>query len=252
MKKLLKIGVVLLLLAVIAVVAVGFLLGPIVKKAVNTVGPRVTGTKVELDAAKILPLTGSGTLAGLYVGNPDGWESDKAFYLGEVRAGIRPLSLLSDHLEITEVYIDAPQFVYEYRLLGGSNLDALLAQIDKNIGGGGETTPSAPAEAPSGEPMKFSIKSLVLQNAEVTVIAAGRTLKLTLPAFTITDLGVAEGGITAEEASRQILRRVVGQIAKVAGEAVVEAGGAMLQDGKSGGQATKDAAKSALNKLLGK
>ena len=46
MKKLLKIVAVLFLLGVIALVAVGFFLGPIVTKAVNTVGPKITGTRV--------------------------------------------------------------------------------------------------------------------------------------------------------------------------------------------------------------
>lgn len=254
MKKLLKVLVVLFLLGVIAVVAVGFFLGPIVKKAVNTVGPKITGTRVELDAAKISPLTGGGTLAGLFVGNPEGWTGDKAFYLSEVRASVQPASLIGDCIVVNEVFIDGPEFVYERRGLlgGGSNIDALLKQIETNTGGGAKTPSAEPGEAPAGEPKKFAIKSFRLQNAKVTLIGLGQEVTLPLPPLTITDLGVKEGGITADQAATAVLKQVLSQISVVAADAVKQAGGAVLQGGAAGGEAAKDAAKGALNRLMGK
>ncbi len=248
MKKLLKIVVVLALLGVIAVVAVGFYLGPIVKKTVNTVGPKITGTRVELDDAKISPLTGSGQLAGLFVGNPEGWSSDKAFYLGTVRVSLEPKSLLGDYVMVNEVFIDGPEFVYERRLMGGSNIDALLRQIEANTGGGTKTPTADPTE-PAGEPMKFAIKSFVLQNATMSLMAGGQTINVPLPPLTITDLGVAEGGITADQAVIQVLRQVLAQMGAVAAGELAKIGGAALEGGSEG---AKEAAKDALDKLLGK
>lgn len=252
MKKLFKILAVLLLLGVIAVVAIGFFLGPIVTKTVNTIGPKVTGTKVELDAAKISPLTGGATLAGLFVGNPEGWTGDKAFYLGEVRASVQPTSLIGDHIVVNEVYIDGPEFVYEQRLLGGSNIDALLKQIEQNTGGGA-TPPTA--TKPDGEPkkpLKFAVKSFVLKNAKASVIVGGTTVTVPLPPITITDLGVAEGGITADQVATKVLQRVLAQLGTAAAGALKDVGGAALEGGKSGAKAAGDAAKGAFNKLLGK
>lgn len=246
MKKLLKILAVLFLLGVIATVVVGFFfLGPIVTKTVNTVGPKVTGTKVELDSTRVSPLTGGATLAGLFVGNPEGWTGDKAFYLGEVRASMKPTSLLGDHVIVNEVFVDGPEFVYERRLLGGSNIDALLKQIEENTGGG--ATPPTTTE-PDGEvkkPIKFAIKSFRLQNAKMTLIAGGRTVTLPLPPLTITDLGVAEGGITADQVAAKVLKQVLRQMAPLAIETVKDIGAGALSGGKEG-------AKEALNKLLGK
>lgn len=252
MKKFLKILAVLFLLGVIAVVAIGFFLGPIVTKAVNAVGPKVTGTKVELDAAKVSPLTGGATLAGLFVGNPAGWTGDKAFYLGEVRASVQPTSLLGDHIVVNEVYIDGPEFVYEKRLLGGSNIDALLKQIEENTGGG--KTPPTTTE-PGGEakkPLKFAIKSFVLKNAKASVIVGGQTVTVPLPPITITDLGVAEGGITADQVATKVLQRVLAQIGTAAAGALKDVGGAALEGGKDGAKAAGEAAKGVFNKLLGK
>lgn len=251
MKKFLKIVAVLVLLGVIALVAVGFFLGPIVTKAVNTIGPKVTGTKVELDGAKISPLTGGGTLVGLFVGNPEGWSSDKAMYLGTARASIQPASLLGDCIVVNEVFIDGPEFVYEKRLLGGSNIDALLKQIAENTGGGGTPPPAAEGEAPS-KPIKFAVKSFRLQNAKMSLIAGGQTLTVPLPPLTLTDLGVAEGGITPDQVATKVLTQVLAQMGPAAVKALSEAGGALLEGGKDGTKAAGDAAKGAWNKLLGK
>lgn len=247
MKKLIKLLVVLLLLGVIAVVALGFFLGPIVKKAVNTVGPKITGTPVELADAKIMAFSGKGTLAGLFVGNPEGWTGDKAFYLGTIRADLDPTSLLGDPLVVNEVFIDSPEFVYERRLLGGSNIDALLKQIETNTGGGTQT-PSADDES-AGEPRKFIVKSFRLQNASMSLIAAGKTLSVPLPPLTLTDLGVAEGGLTADQLATAVLKQVLAQMGVAAAEALKDMGGAAIE---GGGQGVKDAAKGALDKLMGK
>jgi hypothetical protein len=252
MKKLLKVLAVLFLLGVIAVVAIGFFLGPIVTKAVNTIGPKVTGTEVTLDAAKISPLTGGATLAGLFVGNPEGWTGDKAFYLGQVRASVQPTSLLGDHVVVNEVFIDGPEFVYEKRLLGGSNIDALLKQIEANMGGGATQPAPAESETKPSKPLKFAVKSFRLQNAKASIVIAGKTVTVPLPPLTITDLGVAEGGISADQVAAKVLQRVLGQIVEAAGGVLKDAGGALLDGGKDGAKAAGDAAKGVFNKLLGK
>jgi hypothetical protein len=255
MKSLFKIVVVLVLLAAIAVVAAGFFIGPIIVKAVDTIGPRVTGTAVTLDAAKVMPLSGGGTLAGFFVGNPKGWAGDKAIYVGELRASVRPLSLLEECIEVTEVFIDSPEFVFEKSLTGGSNIESLLKQIEENTGGGTRPPGAAETGAPA-KPIKFSVKSFRLQNAKMTLMVAGQALTVPLPALTITDLGVAEGGITADQVASKVLKRVLAQMIPVAADALKKVGLGVLggaADGVTG--ATKgvgDATKGVFNKLLGK
>lgn len=245
MKTFLKIVAVLFLLGVIALVAIGFFISPIVTKAVNTVGPKITGTKVELASVSISPLTGGGTLTGLFVGNPEGWTGDKAFYLGQIRASVQPSSLLGDFILVNEVFIDGPEFVYEKRLMGGSNIDALLKQIETNTGGA-KTPPAEPAkEEKPAKPVKFAVKSFVLKDAKVAVVAAGQTIAITLPTITITDLGVAEGGITADQVATAVLKRMLVQIGPAATQAITQLGAGALEGGTEG-------AKGALNKLLGR
>ncbi len=227
MKKLLIVLVVVAGLAVVAIVASSFFLGSIVTAGVNTVGPRITGTKVTLDSATISPLSGSGTLSGFFVGNPAGWQSDRAFYLGKIHLDVAPRSLLGDTIVIEEVLIDDPQFVYETKIVT-SNIKELLNHIEKITGSG------QAAETSGDAPKKIILKKFVLQNGEVTLGAGAAAVTVPMPALTLTDLGVKEGGLTPAQLSMAIMRQVLGNVVSAAASAAGQIGG-------SAGGLTKDA-----------
>ncbi len=234
MKKLLVIAALLAGLAVIAVIAATFFLGSIVKAGVTTVGPRLTGTKVELASATVSPFSGTGTLSGFVVGNPAGWQSDRAFSLGKVYLDLEPRSLLSDTIVITEVTIDEPQFFYETKIVS-SNIKELLDHIEKAIGGGQATSPS------EGSQKKIILKKFVLQNGQVTLGAGTAALTVPMPALTLTDLGVKEGGLTPDQLAAAIMRKVLGNVVNAA----LSAAG---QIGISSGGLSKDALSEAAKK----
>src|SRR5438105_4471054 len=106
MKILLVIGGVLLALAIGAYVVLAHNLDAIVVNGVNTYGPKLTQSKVDLASAQLSPFSGSGTLKGLSVGNPTGWSDGRAFYLGQVHLAIEPRSILSDTIVVDEILID--------------------------------------------------------------------------------------------------------------------------------------------------
>src|SRR5665213_1612590 len=115
-------------LLVVGYISAVFFLGSIVRAAVNRLGPALTQTKLELASANLSPLSGSGTLSGLFVGNPQGWSSDKAFYLTKVHIDVVPSSIFSDHIVVNEITIDGPEFVYETKIVS-SNIGDLLKNI---------------------------------------------------------------------------------------------------------------------------
>ncbi|MBW8780940.1 MAG: hypothetical protein JF599_03500 [Verrucomicrobia bacterium] len=235
MKKFLIIVGVVVGIAAVGLVVLTFLLGSIVTKGVNTFGPKITGTKVTLDHAVISPLSGSGTLSGLFVGNPEGWKSDKAFYLGKVHVSVAPLSILGDHIVVKEVLIDGPEFVYETKIVS-SNIKELLNNIEKATGGAGEKPAETPA-AKAGKPIKFEVKSFRLQNAKITLGVGATAITLPMPPLTLTDLGTKEGGITPDQLAAKVMTNVLGNIvsavARSAGK-LGSAAGATATDAASG------------------
>ncbi|HEY9248656.1 MAG TPA: hypothetical protein VIO38_05975 [Rariglobus sp.] len=239
MKKLLIILGSLLALLIIGAFIASFFLGSIVTKGVNTFAPKITGTPVTLDSARISPLTGSGTLTGLFVGNPPGWKSDKAFSFAKVQVSVAPASLLGDHIVVKEVLIDSPAFVYETKIVS-SNIKELLDNIEKNIGG----TADKPGEQPStqdGKPLRFEVKSFRLQNARVTLGVGPTALTLPMPPLVLTDLGTREGGITADQLATKIVANILRNITAAVADSA-------LKIGSSGGAAATDAASNAAKK----
>ena len=254
-KLLVKLFILLALVGILALVVIGLMLGPIVTKGVNTFGPKITGTNVTLDSASLSPLTGSGKLKGLFVGNPAGWSSVQAFYLKEVQASVAPLSLLGDTIVVNEVLIDGPSFVYERKLLLGSNIDALLKQIEANVGGGAALPAARPAGEKPAKPVKFIVKKLRMQNVKMTMGVGVAMVSVPLPPITLTDLGVAEGGITPDQLATAVLRSVLADMVAAGAQAALQAGAAALEGGKSAGDAAKDMGKGAVDgvkKLFGK
>lgn len=230
MKKLLIILGGLLILAVIGAFVASFYLGSAVTKGVNHFGPGITGTKVTLDSAALSPLSGSGTLNGLFVGNPAGWKSDKAFSFAKVHLSITPSTLFDDFIVVNEVVIDGPEFVYETKIFT-SNIKELLANIEKNIGG----TKGKPAKQPTtkeGKPLKFEVKSFRLENAKVTVGVGANAIIVTMPPLILTDLGTREGGLTADQLATKIMAAVLNNITKAAA-------GSILKEGSISGAAKK-------------
>jgi len=90
MKKLEKIfwSVVLILvvLTIIGAIVASVFLGDIVKKGVETVGPQITRVSVKLDEVHLTLLTGSASVKGLLVGNPEGYQPPQPISAGLISA----------------------------------------------------------------------------------------------------------------------------------------------------------------------
>lgn len=213
MKILLMIGGMFLVLGLAAYLVLVHFIDSLVVNGVNTYGPKLTQTKVELVSARLSPLTGSGSLTGLSVGNPPGWSDGRAFYLGKVQVDVAPMSVFGDPIVINEIVIDQPEFAYETTFVS-SNIKDLEKNIEKFTGGG------KGAAAKGGPSRKFILKKFRLTNGKATVGTGGNALVITLPPVSLDNLGVAEGGITAGQLAGALMNKVLGSIVAGSADAV--------------------------------
>ena len=75
-------------LGIIAVIGVFVLyssLGTLITKAITTVGPEIILARVELKETVINTTSGKGSMHELFIGNPEGFETESAFKMNEVR-----------------------------------------------------------------------------------------------------------------------------------------------------------------------
>lgn len=223
--------IIIVVLALVVYFGGQFFLGSIVKAGVNEFGPKMTQTKVELASASVSPVTGSGMLGGFFVGNPPGWSSDKAFYLGSVHIDIVPSSLFGDHIVVNEIIIDQPEFVYETKLVS-SNIGDLMKNIENATGGKSTPEPAAKDE----KPKKFEVKKFTLRNGRVTVGVGAAAMTIPMPPIELSDIGTKEGGVTASQLTFVVMKAVTASVISSSTQAVMKN---LPNMGSSAGEAVK-------------
>ena len=122
-------------LSIIAVIGIFVLyssLETLITKAITTVGPEIILARVELKETVIDATSGKGSMHELLIGNPEGFKTESAFKVNEVRLELDTDSITSDTVVIKEIFIEAPEVTYE---LGGSgsNIDAIQKNVDAFI-----------------------------------------------------------------------------------------------------------------------
>jgi len=226
-RRLVKIALgVVIVLAVVAIVAL-FFLGPVVKTAVNTVGPKMLGVPVEVQAASIRPLGGVVRLAGVRIGNPEGYSDDPLFSLGEVRIDLDMASLPGKRpIVINELALIEPQVAYE--VAGGkSNIEALTANLPKSDK---EKEPKEKKEKKEGR--KVIIDLLEFRDGQLSYrskVTLGQAVAMPLPNLKMTEIGRYQGGIEAVEA----IGKVLGELLNLVGTVVAQIGTAAIDTGKA-------------------
>ncbi len=203
MKKIL-IGLVVLLVVLAAVLffALDAIVGGGIKTAVNTFGPGVTETDVTLENADVSVFSGEGTLETLHVGNPDGYDKEKALSFGKISLKLDTGSLLSDKIIVERVVIEEPEFVLE-QALSGNNLTALLENIKKNTGG------DKPKEDTEGG-KKVVIKQVIVKGGKLDASLFGVGSAITVPDMTLES--ESDEGVTASNAIGQVLDQVLSSV----------------------------------------
>jgi hypothetical protein len=253
MKKILiRTAIAAVLLVVIALAAVFFSLNAIVKKGVETVGPPMTKTDVQLGAAALSPFSGSGKLSTLVVGNPEGFtNTGYAIRLGSVAVALKLGSVLSDTVEVDSIDIEQPQISLE-GTLNGNNLKKILDNLQ--AASASQQQPNSPPPPGEKKAKKFIVKDLVLNGAKVRIdiSALNKSLDTTVPIPNIhlQNIGTGQGGVSAAELCRQLLDPLVIAAVKSAGDELTKAGLDNLS--KQGVNDLKKSAQGALDNLLNK
>jgi hypothetical protein len=186
----------LLLLVVLAVGATFLYLDRIVTTGIEVVGSQVLGTKVTVASVTISPLNGIGSISGLEIRNPEGFDSDDIFQLEQVEVSLNAASLLSDVIEIESIIIIQPEITYETRITT-DNVRALL----ENIGDSGGETATADSEAGK----ELFIRDFCLLGPQVNLVAAVASAPISLPDIELTDIGTEDNAATVAQVLEVVL-----------------------------------------------
>ena len=219
MIKWLLIGAAVVVAAVVAVVIVLLSsVDTVVQTAVEEFGSRATKTTVTLDEVDISS-SGVGALRGFTLGNPQGFKTDSAARLGEIKVDIDIGSVTEDTVIIREIAINAPQITYELGP-GGSNIDVIRRNVAAFTGAGGGKGGGG-EKAEGGR--KLIIQNLIIRDGKISVSATflkGKTMTVPLPAIHLKDIGKEKGGASPGE----VVDKIMAEVSKGAAGAVSSLG----------------------------
>jgi uncharacterized protein involved in outer membrane biogenesis len=254
MKKILIRGLfVVVLLVIVAVVAVGLSLNSAIKKGVETFGPQIAKVPVTLDGVSLSLFSGSGSIKGLVVGNPEGYKTDQAVSVGLASVSVSPGSVFSDKIMVKSIRIEAPQVTFELGP-GGNNLQRIQDNLGSASGGAAEPAKPAEAKAPaeSKPGKKLQVDEVIITGGKVTLGMAalgGKLIEAPLPEIRFEKLGQGPEGITGAELGKIILSKITDEAIKTYGDKLAQAGAEALQNlSQNATNAVNKAAGDVLNK----
>lgn len=217
----------------LVIVGLGFFLDGAIKRGIETVGPMVAKVPIKLDAVSLSLFSGSGSIKGLFVGNPEGYKTPSAIQVGQASLSLQPGSVFSDKVIIKSVAVEAPEVTFETDLKG-NNLSKLLSNLEETTGGGQSDSSKSKASK------KLQVDDFLIRGGKlnVSVTALGKSATVPLPDIHLTGLGTGPDGITAAELTKVVLRAIEK-------EAVAASGSAVAGLAKDATGLTKDASKAA-------
>jgi uncharacterized protein involved in outer membrane biogenesis len=201
MKKLgIAIGVVIVLVLVVLFVGVSRL-GPIIKKAVNTQGPKITGTELSLGDVDVSLFSGQATLQDFLLGNPRGFDAPHALTVKSILVDVDEKSLTGDTIIIDRIEVAGPEIFFE-KQVRTDNFKTLLNQVKGSTGSReGRGTEQKPGK-------KLLIREVVIRNGQVNLAVSGlkgREIAAALPEIRLQNIGGQNQGVVPAEAARQIV-----------------------------------------------
>ncbi len=194
-----------ILVALIVVIAIAVYIGirnldTLVEAAIESVGPTVTKTDVQVDGVHIELTDGRGTIRGLTIDNPEGYSDQPVIRVGEVVLDIRPSSITEDVVIIEEIRIDGAQLNAEHRDMTRINLKTLLDQMRP------ESQEEPPKSTTASPDVRFMVEKLSFTGAGLNLSSDELGSRdLTLQDIHLENLGDKQEGLAPAQLTRAIL-----------------------------------------------
>ncbi len=205
MKRALIRSLALLLISITLIAATaGYYLDTIIKESIERIGPTLTGTPVVVGRVRTELARGQLKLYRFRVRNPKGYRIQNAFMADLILIRLRWTSLLTDTIEIEEIYVKNPTVVYE-GLLTRNN----LRKIRKNIERSGKS--SGKSKRSRKEP-HYRIGRFRVHDGEIVVgtrlMGKKKGMTFDMPEIDKRNVSGGEGGTSLQDVAAELASSV--------------------------------------------
>lgn len=188
----------LIALLAIAFLALTLTIDGIVKTGIEEHGSQLMGTEVQVDGVSISIFSGSGSISGFTVQNPDDFSDEAAIEIGEMSIAIDISSLFSEVILVEDITIKSPNVFFEQKGVG-ANLNVLNDNM------------AAYSESSSEKAM--IIEHLLVENGNIRVstsIDRERNAEVSFNSIELEGIG-RDGNDTISDAVRQVIQPILEQ-----------------------------------------
>jgi len=214
MKKWMWISIGGLVVLVIVAIVIGLSnLGPIIKKAINSYGPRITKTELHVGDVDVGLFSAKAKIQDFFLGNPEGFKAPEAIRVGSIFVSLDKGSLTKDTIVLKRVEIISPLVTYE-KSGRGDNFQTILKNVKDST-----TKETSSANEPPGENSgkKLIIEDLVITGGKVRLFTdipglGTRSVTASIPEIHLKDIGKDKEGETPAQAIKKILEAMYAKL----------------------------------------
>lgn len=201
---------VLVLIAGIAIWQVFANLDAIVAGLIEKAGTEAVGTDVRVSKVGLDLKGGKAVISGLTIRNPKGYQDKYIFSMDDIGVDIDTSTLTKNPIVINEVLVRQPKVFFELDKNNVSNMDTLKKNMQRTDTSKEKTDKAAG----DGEEIKLIIKKFKFDGGNLSVKSAAmpdKDLNQKLPVISMSNIGAAKGGATANEIATEIVKKLVSQ-----------------------------------------
>jgi len=201
---------VVLFVVIVLLVAI-FNLGTIVKSAVNTYGPEITKTQMQVDKADVSVFQAQAGLENFVLGNPEGFSSPHAITVGSITVDVDETTLTKDTVIIDLIEVIGPEITYE--LKGATDNFRAIIDNMKKPATSGKKGGEKKTEKKDGK--KVIIRDLILKNIKIQTsaeIAGGNIASTTISEIHLRNIGEKQNGVDMAQAFLMVLNELYSQV----------------------------------------
>jgi hypothetical protein len=185
-------------------IATSFSVDRFIKSKIEETGSEMTKTSVTVDKVSVSPFSGEGSIGGIRVRNPEGFESEYAAVIDRLDISLDLLSVFSDTIRVHEIKVEGP-LLSVIQKVPENNLRILLENMEQSL-----------SEEPSESNM--IIEQLIISDAKATVtpnVGGEKSSSVSVDSVRFEGLG-HDGGSATHQVVYQVADRVVSEVLKAA------------------------------------
>jgi len=173
-----------------------------IRRGIEIAGSSALGVAVTVTGVSLSPFSGEGSIYGLSIANPEGYDAPFAIELGGLDIGVNVESLFSDVIEIDSIVISDAKITYETKVVT-DNIRALLNKLPRE-----NAAPVVEASPDALSSTQVIIRDLRIVNPQIDLYMKVASAPIPLPDIELQNIGEQSNAVTVAEAARQIIAAI--------------------------------------------